>query len=167
MTAAATTVEKGMGWARPWATASVVAAAVDAASNNNSAAPSAAAIAAAAKELRLPPSPGPLSLAAAPFVPGTVDGRPYGILVAPWEQEEEASGAGTGGGIEAAAAEGKRKTKTKTVRRGFAVAAIFDVGSTQLLDEEPTSDCFSRCAQWDNPGERAALPLDFSKKILG
>ena len=182
-------VEKGMGWARPWATASVVAAAADNATTSS------AAVAHAAKELGLSPFRSPLSPLSrlAPFVPGTVGGRPYGILVAPWAQEEEggSGGGGTAGaaaaaavgaagtaGLEAAAATaaaagvgGTEQTKKKKkLLRGFAVAATFDVGSTQLLDEQPTSDCFSRCAQWDNPGEKPALPLeDFAKlkKIIG
>lgn len=127
---------KGMGWARPWSTASIVAAAVD---NRTSAAT------VAAKELSVPIR----ASFVAPFVPGSVYGRPYGILVAPWSQKAAA-----------AAAAGASAAK---ISRGFAVAALFDVGSTQLLDEAPTGgSCFSRCAQWDNPGERPALPLDYA-----
>lgn len=147
-------IGKGMGWARPWETASVIAAAVDNATSSSSA----SAVALATKQLQFPPSP--LSHAV-PFVPGSVDGRPYDVLVAPWAQQGEG---GTGIEKAAAATAATMGKKKKPLLRGFAVAAIFDIGSTQLLDERPTSDCFSRCAQWDIPQEKPALPLDLSKK---
>jgi len=49
-------------------------------------------------------------------------GRPYGVLVAPWEQQEA---------------------------KGLVVAAMADLGSTQVLREDPgPGDCLGRCFAW-------------------
>ncbi len=73
----------------------------------------------------------PWATAAASAAAAWPEGRPYGVLVTPWAQ------AVGGGGLGPA------------IIKGVAVAAMADLGSTQVLVEDPQAgDCLGRCFVW-------------------